>query len=86
MKLAWKPNTNKYQTGERLILGTIVVGGITWFPIERNDPPWKVYLGLPGVKRIDLRFESDVEAKTYLEKLLKLWLEKATLAEGSADD
>ena len=71
----WKKQTGRFQSGERYVVGKIVVGHYNYASVSRGEPSaWDSHMALPGFGTPTTRHASEDEAKQRIERAFETWL------------
>lgn len=73
---SWKKQTGKYESGDALSLGKVIVGTAHYSSLRSKDDPlaYKSTVLLPGIKSPEGSFATLEEAKAETERRVKVWL------------
>jgi hypothetical protein len=74
MDFKWEQQTGKYQRGEWLRVGKVVVGSAGYYHGSRDDPnKYGCNCLLPDIKQATERYATLEEAKARLERQVRAW-------------
>ncbi|WP_261465884.1 hypothetical protein [Serratia entomophila] len=85
--MQWKTKSTRWGTGERLLLGSIEVGGVSYdVTVSKSDSGrYAATCSLPGIKKEKTHFQSQEEAKVAVEQAVMEWLKRTGLQAASPE-
>ena len=85
LSLKWKRKVGQYQTGERLYLNQIIVGGYEWNGTRpqgsQEDDRWSGRINLPSLKTTAVFSDTEQKVKDKIEGIVREWFNEALNAE-----
>lgn len=84
--MIWAPMNSKYLSGENLLFGKYVVGGIFYDASRSRDDSkkYRAFSKLPGIKEGLGHFTTAEEAKKMVELAANHWIDNAGLQKGQS--
>lgn len=80
LRIEWRANTGKYQSGESAYLGKVVVGGISWssYYDQTSDETYNAAVLLPGIVIQDKNYTYE-RGKEIVEHAVNKWFQMCGL-------